>query len=146
PGRAPPHQPRAGRGDLGPPRAPDRPLQGSPSDPRGRHPEPGDRPRPSGPGRPIFGRDRACVRPHPRDGRSSPTPFSPDRGAREYISPHLTALGESHPDRPGFRIIALSRVEELLGKGRISLSKAAELLDSHPLAVIEKARERGVEL
>jgi hypothetical protein len=37
-------------------------------------------------------------------------------------------------------------VLELLGKGRISLSKAAELLDSHPLAVIEKARERGVEL
>ena len=37
-------------------------------------------------------------------------------------------------------------VLELLGKGRISLSKAAELLDSHPLAVIEKVRERGIEL
>ena len=40
----------------------------------------------------------------------------------------------------------LGYVLELLGKGRISLSKAAELLDSHPLAVIEKARERGAEL
>ena len=37
-------------------------------------------------------------------------------------------------------------VLELLGKGRISLSKAAELLDSNPLSVIEKARERGIEL
>jgi hypothetical protein len=37
-------------------------------------------------------------------------------------------------------------VLELLGNGRISLSKAAELLDSNPLAVIEKARERGVGL
>jgi hypothetical protein len=41
---------------------------------------------------------------------------------------------------------AVGYVLELLGKGRISLSKAAELLDSSPLAVIEKARERGVEL
>jgi hypothetical protein len=36
-------------------------------------------------------------------------------------------------------------VLELLGRGRISLSKAAEL-HSSPLGVIEKARERGVEL
>src|SRR3989442_13395112 len=41
---------------------------------------------------------------------------------------------------------AVGYVLELLGRGRISLSKAAELLDSSPLAVIEKARERGVEL
>lgn len=41
---------------------------------------------------------------------------------------------------------AVGYVLELLGKGRISLSKAAELLDSSPLAVTEKARERGVEL
>src|SRR3989442_7383194 len=41
---------------------------------------------------------------------------------------------------------AVGYVLELVGKGRISLSKAAELLDASPLAVIEKARERGVEL
>ncbi len=41
---------------------------------------------------------------------------------------------------------AVGYVLELLGKGRISLSKAAELLDSSPLLVMEKARERGVEL
>jgi hypothetical protein len=41
---------------------------------------------------------------------------------------------------------AIGYVLELLSKGRISLSKAAELLDSSPLAVVEKARERGVEL
>lgn len=37
-------------------------------------------------------------------------------------------------------------VLELLGRGRISLSKAAELLDVSTLAVIEKAGERGVKL
>ena len=41
---------------------------------------------------------------------------------------------------------AIGYVLELLGKGRISLSKAAELLDASPLAIIEKARERGVAL
>jgi hypothetical protein len=37
-------------------------------------------------------------------------------------------------------------VLELLSHGRISLSKAAELLDVSTLAVIEKARTRGLEL
>lgn len=35
---------------------------------------------------------------------------------------------------------------ELLSRGRISLSKAAELLDSSTLAIVEKARQRGVAL
>lgn len=35
-------------------------------------------------------------------------------------------------------------VLELLGRGRISLSKAAELLNCSTLAIIQKARERGV--
>lgn len=37
-------------------------------------------------------------------------------------------------------------VLELLRKGRISLSKAAELLDCSTLAVIQQARERGFTL
>ncbi|MCR4405291.1 MAG: hypothetical protein NUW06_08490 [Candidatus Acetothermia bacterium] len=37
-------------------------------------------------------------------------------------------------------------VLELLSRGRISLSKAAELLDVSTLAVVEKARERGLRL
>lgn len=37
-------------------------------------------------------------------------------------------------------------VLELLRRGRISLSKAAELLDCSTLAVIQKAQERGVVL
>jgi hypothetical protein len=41
---------------------------------------------------------------------------------------------------------AVAYVLELLGKGRISLSRAAELLDTSPLAIIEQARERGVQL
>ena len=40
---------------------------------------------------------------------------------------------------------AVGYVLELLAKGRISLSKAAGLLDSNRLAVIDKARERGME-
>lgn len=35
---------------------------------------------------------------------------------------------------------------ELLSRGRISLSKAAELLNMSTLAVIEKAQERGIQL
>lgn len=35
---------------------------------------------------------------------------------------------------------------ELLNRGRISLSKAAELLNMSTLAVIEKAKERGIQL
>ena len=41
---------------------------------------------------------------------------------------------------------ALAYVIDVLAKGRISLSKAAELLDATPLAIVEKAREHGVEL
>jgi hypothetical protein len=41
---------------------------------------------------------------------------------------------------------AIGYVLELLGKGRISPSKAAELLDTSPLAIVDKARERGGEL
>jgi hypothetical protein len=41
---------------------------------------------------------------------------------------------------------AIGYVLELLARGRISLSKAAELLDVSPLAIIEQARERGVRL
>ena len=41
---------------------------------------------------------------------------------------------------------AVTYVLDVLAKGRISLSKAAELLDATPLAVVEKARDRGVEL
>jgi hypothetical protein len=41
---------------------------------------------------------------------------------------------------------AIGYALELLSKGRLSLSKAAELLDTSPLAIIDKARERGVEL
>ena len=41
---------------------------------------------------------------------------------------------------------AVTHVLDLLAKGRISLSKAAELLDTIPLAVVEKAREHGVEV
>jgi hypothetical protein len=41
---------------------------------------------------------------------------------------------------------AAAYVLALLAKGRISLSRAAELLDVSPLAIFEKARERGVEL
>ncbi len=37
-------------------------------------------------------------------------------------------------------------VIELLGKGRISLSKAAELLDTSTVAVMQKAEKRGVVL
>jgi hypothetical protein len=39
---------------------------------------------------------------------------------------------------------AVGYVLELLGKGRISLSKAAELLDCSTLAVVQKAQNRGV--
>lgn len=39
---------------------------------------------------------------------------------------------------------ALGYVLELLRKGRISLSKAAELLNCSTLAVVQKARERDV--
>ena len=35
---------------------------------------------------------------------------------------------------------------DVLAKGRIGLSKAAELLDATPLAIVEKARAHGVEL
>jgi hypothetical protein len=41
---------------------------------------------------------------------------------------------------------AVGYLLELLAQGRISLAKAAELLDANPLALIEEARERGVEL
>ena len=41
---------------------------------------------------------------------------------------------------------AATYVLDLLAKGRIGLSKAAELLDVSPLAIVEKAREHGVEL
>ena len=41
---------------------------------------------------------------------------------------------------------AVGYVLDLLQKGRISLSKAAELLDCSTLAVVEKARQRGVVL
>lgn len=41
---------------------------------------------------------------------------------------------------------AVEYVLDLLRKGRISLSKAAELLDCSTLAVNQKARERGVVL
>ena len=41
---------------------------------------------------------------------------------------------------------AVTYVLDVLAKGCISLSKAAELLDVTPLAVVEKAREHGVEL
>ena len=41
---------------------------------------------------------------------------------------------------------AVTYVLDVLAKGRISLSKAAELLDTTPLAIVEKAREHGVEL
>jgi hypothetical protein len=41
---------------------------------------------------------------------------------------------------------AVGYVLELLGKGRISLSKAAELLEASPLAIIEQARKRGIQL
>src|SRR3989449_4611363 len=40
----------------------------------------------SGSGGSILGRDRARVRPYPRDRRRSPTPFAPDRVAREHIT------------------------------------------------------------
>lgn len=39
---------------------------------------------------------------------------------------------------------ATGYVLELLRKGRISLSKAAELLNCSTLAILEKSRERGV--
>lgn len=61
------------------------------------------------------------------------------RAAEEQVD-RSTAL------RQLLHVGAVGYVLELLGKGRISLSKAAELLDSSPLAVIDKARERGVEL
>ena len=41
---------------------------------------------------------------------------------------------------------AVTYVLDVLAKGRISLSKAAELLDTTPLAIVDKAREHGVEL
>ena len=41
---------------------------------------------------------------------------------------------------------AVTYVLDMLAKGRISLSKAAELLDTTPLAIVETAREHGVEL
>ena len=41
---------------------------------------------------------------------------------------------------------AVTYVLDMLAKGRLSLSKAAELLDATTLAVVEKAREHGVEL
>jgi hypothetical protein len=41
---------------------------------------------------------------------------------------------------------AAAYVLDLLARGRISLSKAAELLDVSPLAIVEKARKHGVEL
>ena len=41
---------------------------------------------------------------------------------------------------------AVTYVLDLLAKGHISLSKAAELLDATPLAIVEKARDHGVEL
>jgi len=61
------------------------------------------------------------------------------RAAEEQVD-RSTAL------RQLLHVGAVGYMLELLGKGRISLSKAAELLDSSPLAVIDKARERGVEL
>lgn len=41
---------------------------------------------------------------------------------------------------------AVTYVLDLLAKGRISLSRGAELLDASPLAIVERARERGIEL
>ena len=41
---------------------------------------------------------------------------------------------------------AVTYVLHMLAEGRISLSKAAELLDATPLALVQKAREHGVEL
>src|SRR2546427_5518742 len=62
------------------------PFREAPPEPRGCLSEPGDRSGPSGSGGSILGRDRARVRPHPRDRRRSPTPFAPDRVAREHIT------------------------------------------------------------
>ena len=41
---------------------------------------------------------------------------------------------------------ATGYVLELLSKGRISLSKAAELLECSTVAIVQKAQERGIEL
>ena len=41
---------------------------------------------------------------------------------------------------------AVTYVLDMLAKGRISLSNAAELLDTTPLAIVDNAREHGVEL
>ena len=41
---------------------------------------------------------------------------------------------------------AVTYVRDMLAKGRISLSKGAELLNATPLAIVEEAREHGVEL
>ena len=61
------------------------------------------------------------------------------RAAEEQID-RSTAL------RQLLRAGAVTYVLDVLAKGRISLSKAAELLDTTPLAIVEKAREHGVEL
>jgi hypothetical protein len=63
-----------------------------------------------------------------------------DLRAREEQTDRSTAL------RQLLHASAATYVLDLLGKGRISLSKAAELLDVSSLAVVEQARERGVEL
>ena len=61
------------------------------------------------------------------------------RAAEEQID-RSTAL------RQLLHVGAVTYVLDVLAKGRISLSKAAELLDATPLAIVEKAREHGVEL
>ncbi len=69
---------------------------------------------------------------------------------------HLLELADlrakdEHVDRStALRQLVFSGAEayvlDLLRKGRISLSKAAELLDCSTLAVVQKAQERGVVL
>jgi hypothetical protein len=61
------------------------------------------------------------------------------RAAEEQID-RSTAL------RQLLHVGAVTYVLDVLAKGRISLSKAAELLDATPLAIVEKARAQGVEL
>jgi hypothetical protein len=61
------------------------------------------------------------------------------RAAEEQVD-RSTAL------RQLLHVGAVTYVLDVLAKGRISLSKAAELLDATPLAIVEKAREHGVEL
>jgi hypothetical protein len=63
-----------------------------------------------------------------------------DLRAAEEQTDRSTALRQlRHAGAEGY-------VLDLLAKGRISLSRAAELLNVSPLAIFQKARERGVEL